>query len=202
MTLNIPITLKHIALVPPLLFLLWLGGFIWFIASSIMMSPQDLEKTTDAIVVPTGGDKRILTGLALFSSGLATHLFITGVHPNVSTRKIEALWEGEAALPPCCLTLGHEALTTAQNAQETREWLIKEGYRSLRLVTSNYHIQRALIEFKHAMPGVEIIAHPIKQPGLNASKRYFWTLFLSEYHKTLLRFVTLSLTPNTPLPQR
>ena len=202
MTLKYHITLKHIALIPVFIFLIWLGGFIWFTLSSIMISPYAIEKTTDAIVVPTGGDKRILTGLALFSSGSAAHLFITGVHPDVNTDKIKALWKGDVSLPPCCLTLGYKALTTAQNAKETREWLIKEGYSSIRLVTSNYHIRRAMLEFKHALPGIEIIAHPIKQTGLNATKFYFWTLFFSEYHKTILRFITLTITPSISLPQQ
>ena len=42
--------------------------------------------------------------------------------------------------------LGREADNTHGNARETAGWMRGEGYRSLRLVTSWYHMRRSLLE--------------------------------------------------------
>jgi uncharacterized SAM-binding protein YcdF (DUF218 family) len=39
--------------------------------------------------------------------------------------------------------------------------MAEQNYRSLRLVTANYHMRRSLLEFRHAMPGVSIVPHPV-----------------------------------------
>lgn len=186
--------LKKIALILSSVFALWVGGFCLFAAHVLFMPTQTLdsetsEKTTDAIVVLTGGDQRIESGLELFAAGRATHLFITGVHDTVNIGDIKAMWKGETALPPCCITLGHKATSTTQNADETREWMIEHHYASIRLVTSTYHMPRSLLEFRHALPGIDIIPHPIAQPNFPPSHRYFWELLFIEYHKTIFRWL-------------
>lgn len=180
---------------------LWLCGFALFTALSLSAKPQDTRVTTDAIVVLTGGTSRIEEGLSLFAAGRARHLFISGVYPNVSKAKIEAMWTGETALPPCCITLGHSATTTMQNAQETRDWLAAHHYTSIRLVTSNYHMRRAAMELRHALPGITIIRHPVRQPDLTLKDKHLWTLLFSEYHKGLLRSVLLFFTLRPPMPE-
>lgn len=126
------------------LILLWIGGFCVFAASAIMATPQSEEETTDAIVVLTGGKNRIQEGLSLFAQGRALHLFISGVHEDVKKYEILALWDGDHALPPCCVSLGYEATTTTQNAAETRKWIQKQDYSSIRLVTGDYHMMRSI----------------------------------------------------------
>jgi uncharacterized SAM-binding protein YcdF (DUF218 family) len=180
--------------------LIWLAGFVLFVASIFLSKPQDEDKITDAIVVLTGGDTRVDSGLELFAAGRAEHLFITGVHPDVQRHEIEALWKGETALPPCCITLGYKARTTTQNAQEVREWLEDRGYDSIRLVTADFHMNRSLIEFRHSMPDIEIIAHPIRQRGpAHAPKHWFWAMTVLEYNKTLVRWLSLIASPR-PIP--
>jgi uncharacterized SAM-binding protein YcdF (DUF218 family) len=180
---------------------LWLCGFAFFALSSLSAKPQDTSATTDAIVVLTGGTSRIEEGLSLFAGGRARHLFISGVYPNVSKATIESMWKGETALPPCCITLGHSATTTAQNAQETRDWLAAQGYSSIRLVTSNYHMKRSVMELRHALPNVKIISHPVRQPDLGLRDINLWKLLLSEYHKNIFRKVLLFFALRPPLPE-
>jgi uncharacterized SAM-binding protein YcdF (DUF218 family) len=179
---------------------LWAAGYGVFALSSITMQPQKTEQITDAIVVLTGGDQRIEAGLDLFARGRAKHLFITGVHPDVRKSDIETMWKGDTALPACCITMGHQAANTIENASETREWIIGQKYTSIRLITSNYHMNRALLELRHTLPGIEIIPNPIKQPNLEPPNQKLWLLLLSEYHKTLFRWVTTVIEPRPPLP--
>lgn len=183
--------LRKTLLLPSVLLLTWLFGYGAFVASVIGIKPLDDNRPVDAIVVPTGGYKRIEAGLELFAQGRAKHLFITGVHRDVTKTDITDMWEGETPLPDCCITLGHRAATTIQNAAETREWLQEQGYSSIILVTSNYHMTRAWLEHKHLLPGVKIILHPITQPEVTPDRQRFWVLTFSEYNKSLFRVISL-----------
>ena len=178
---------------------LWVFGYAAFVISVLQIPVADENTITDAIVVLTGGDKRVETGLNLFGGGKAAHLLITGVHPDASEADILRQWKGENALPPCCLTLGYKATTTTQNAEETREFLQDKNFASIRLVTADFHMNRALLEFRHALPGIEIIPNPIRQPDATVDKEWFWVVCFLEYHKTVLRWMALLFTPATPL---
>ncbi len=170
---------------------LWMAGFLAFSIVAVTASPQGDDETTDAIVVLTGGKERVEEGLKLFAKGRASHLFISGVHEDVKKAEILSLWNGDSSLPPCCVTLGYKATTTVQNAEETREWIAEEEYTSIRLVTGNYHMPRAKTELAHALPGIDIFEHPLKQPDLDYLSVRFAKLIFSEYHKWLYRKVVL-----------
>lgn len=168
---------------------LWLGGLGWFI-TGVLAESRDETSVTDAIVVLTGGSLRVQSGVFLLTAGMAKTLFISGVHQGVDVSEI--LHQGNSsseALAPHII-LGHAASDTIGNAAETALFMHEAGYRSLRLVTSSYHMQRALLEFARAMPEIKIIPHPVlpervKQEG-------WWTspglleLIISEYNKYLL----------------
>lgn len=170
----------------------WAAGAGWFTYSVLSMHPENVDRPSDAIVVLTGGgNHRIEEGLELFSAKRAPYLFITGVHPTVSKKNIRAMWKGATPLPQCCIVLGHTATTTKENAIETQEWIKNTDVKSIRLVTSNYHMKRALADMHAALPEIEIIPHPIRQANLPLSAEYFWKLIFSEYHKMLIRKIGL-----------
>lgn len=178
--------------------LIWAVGFALFVASIYFAKPQQPNTKTDAIIVLTGGEKRIETGLSLFADNMAPDLFITGVYPSVKKKDIVKQWTGEKPLPVCCITLGHAATTTVQNAHEAQEWAEEHNIKSIRLVTSDFHINRAMIEFRNEMPDMDIIPHPFKQENATPDKLWFWIISLSEYNKTLIRWAQMMLSaPNT-----
>ncbi len=170
---------------------LWALGFSVFAASALVMKPQKQGQATDAIIVLTGGKNRIESGLRIFADRLSTQLFITGVHEYVSKDEILNRHNGKA-LPECCITLGYEATTTTENAQEAKEWLAGKKFKTIRLVTSNYHMPRALLEFHHAIPEIAIIPNPIMQPDITPHDEYFWIVTFIEYHKTVFRFLDMT----------
>lgn len=172
----------------------WGLGFIMFTVGVMHDKPQHVNQTIDAIVVLTGGSNRIEAGLELFAAGKASNLFISGVHPDVKKGDIVAQWKGDVALPPCCLILGKEATTTAENAQEVKEWGAVNDVTSILLVTSHYHMPRALIEFNDAMPDVFVVTRPTQQDDFKISDKNSLNLLFSEYHKSILRWVQLKLT--------
>lgn len=187
--------IKNILKLLALCVLIWLVGLLLFMGQIFMQGPYQPDSTSDAIVVLTGGTDRIEHALGLFAKGKAAHLFISGVHPDVSMRDITNKWSGDVALPPCCITLGYEATTTQQNAKEVHEWIMHEGYSSIRLVTSNFHMNRSMIELRHVMPDIEIIPHPIIQSNARAADLWFWIVSFKEYNKIIVRWATLILMP-------
>jgi len=172
--------------------LLWLGGLVWF-AETIPDAPEDPGGPTDAIVVLTGGSQRLQSGLQLLAAGKAKKLFVSGVHHGVD---VAALLRSVGQAPetlPCCVVLGHAADNTLGNAVETAAWMRQEHFRSLRLVTSNYHMRRALLEFSRAMPEMRVVPHPVLPEALKPER--WWSslarleLVVGEYDKYLWALV-------------
>ena len=120
----------------------WSAGFAAFYLGTRKAYPLPPENT-DAIIVLTGGKNRIKAGLALLSIEFSSQLFITGVHPDTKLKDIKATWPDKNF--PCCVTLGHQATTTIQNAQEVQKWLTAHPHKTLLLVTSDYHMTLSLI---------------------------------------------------------
>ena len=165
-----------------LLVVLWVGGFGVFL--TMMPKPLD-DRHTDAIVVPTGGAGRIDRGLALLQRHAAKRMLVSGVAPEVTPGELAAEYHVSSALMACCVDLGHEAVDTRSNAEETAGWLREHGYHTVRLVTSNWHLPRARMELV-AATGADIT---VLGDGV-ASKPRFVTL-LGEYNKLIVRRIAL-----------
>jgi uncharacterized SAM-binding protein YcdF (DUF218 family) len=172
----------------------WAAGYVAFTISIYSLKPVNTVEKTDAIVVLTGGNYRVKTGFDLWKAGLAPELFITGV--NKSVTRFDLLQEsGETDnLPPCCLTLGYKARSTKGNARETLDWASSNNIKSIRLVTSTYHLKRAMIEFDDVFNNdVILIPHIVEIPDYTPESRMFWYLSFVEYNKTLWRKLELTL---------
>lgn len=167
--------------------LLWLAGFAFYAGSSLLMKDDAPGKTTDAIVVLTGDNRRIETGLALLAQGLSKHFFVSGVYKDVKEQEIRQMWKGEPPLPACCIALGRTAKSTIQNGQETAQWIKAMKFSSVRLVTSSYHMHRAVMELSHAAPGLTIVRSPVTDPAAGPATFRLWQLLFLEYNKTLAR---------------
>ena len=178
-------------------------GFVWFAARPV---PETQSKSTDAIVVLTGGRMRLQSGIDLLRAGKGRKLFVSGVNQQVDLDELLRI-SGNADWASCCTALGHDADNTLGNARETAQWMRQQGFRSLRLVTAWYHMPRSLLELDRAMPEIEIIAHPVFPD--ETSQEYWWAsrstvvLLASEYGKylaALLRPVVEPLRSAPALP--
>ena len=167
--------------------LLWFVGFMWFAAHVALIEPENPNSTTDAIIVLTGDKGRIDTGIRLLKEKKSEELFISGVNPDV---KIEDLTSGK--LIPCCITLGYMADNTEQNASESAGWIKANKIKSVRLVTSNYHMVRSKTAFEANIPDIEIIAHPVLPDDFEPTNRKFWPTIFKEYHKTIATWIKYS----------
>ena len=167
----------------------WVHGFLGFVAN-LPTAPDAPERSTDAIVVLTGGTLRLEEGLDLLQAGMAKKLFVSGVHQGVEVRELLRYVAASPEDVACCIALGYAADDTIGNARETAVWMAEQGFVSLRLVTAGYHMPRALVEFHAVMPKLEILAHPVlpDQVKTQAWWRYPGTagLLAEEYTKTLV----------------
>jgi uncharacterized SAM-binding protein YcdF (DUF218 family) len=135
--------------------LAWGAGLLVFI-SELPAASSGRPAPADGVVVFTGGEDRVASAMAIFNGGAGRRLLISGVNPTVTRPTMAALWPGEAALFDCCVDLGLEARTTQGNASELGDWTRQHGFSSLILVTSDYHMPRALIEARDRLPDVTI----------------------------------------------
>ena len=160
----------------------WMLGFVWF----AIFLPEPLDgRPTDAIVVLTGGPGRIDRGIALLQARQARRMLVTGVAPGVRPIDLARTYHTSPKLFACCIDLGADAVDTRSNAEETAAWVKTHGYRTVRLVTSDWHVPRARMELAAVLgPGVIVMGD-----GVPSTPR-LGTL-VNEYNKLLLRRVAL-----------
>lgn len=189
--------------------LLWLGGGIAYVERVDSLPAPSSEKT-DAIVVLTGGAARLATALRLLNENKADRLLVSGVAQTATKATLlqavlptmpdaaqsSSNWQGIdlQLLFDCCVDLGFEAEDTAGNAAETASWAAARGYKTIRLVTANYHMPRAQVEFGRYLSGMTIVPHPVRSEAMRVEdwwQRRAATVFLlgeySKYMAALLR---------------
>ena len=133
--------------------LLVIGFFIF--TGNLTRSQPIPEGTADGIAVLTGGVARIDEAMKLLAQGKAKRLLITGVNRTTSTEALKQLASEGDQLFTCCVDIDKEARNTIDNATETSQWVARNRYHSIIVVTSNYHMPRALAELARVMPGVD-----------------------------------------------
>lgn len=160
--------------------ILYVLGFALF--SVTLGKPAGLDTPkVDAIVVITGGKGRIEHAASLLAEGKAKRMLIAGADPSV--RKVDLVHRlgGKKRLFDCCVDLGSESVDTRSNAEEAKRWVERRHYKSVRLVTSDWHMRRAHYEFNRQFNhGITIVPDAVR------TEPNFMTL-LAEYNKYLLR---------------
>ena len=151
--------------------LIWTSGLLAFAGRVDRSTPVDDPPTADGIVSLTGGqDERIAAALALLQQGKAKRMLISGVSRQVTRGELQTLTGADKPLYDCCVDLGFTAANTLGNARETAEWARAKGYRTLILVTADYHMPRARLELHAAMPEAQIIPYPVATPLMQAGR--------------------------------
>ena len=161
-------------------------GFVAFL-SQLRGAEEKPARTADGIVVLTGGSSRVSDAMELLAAGYGKRLLISGVHPTNNVSDISRTLPDNHKLLNCCVDLDRSAVDTRGNAAETRRWARERGFKSLIVVTSNYHMPRAIVELSHAMPDIALTSFAVV--GERWRDEPWWTsgatlrLLLSEYVK-------------------
>jgi uncharacterized SAM-binding protein YcdF (DUF218 family) len=188
-------------------------GFIAFLSQLRGVETKPV-RNADGIVVFTGGSSRVSDAMGLLADGYGKRLLISGVYPTNAASDISRSLPDNQSLLGCCVDLDRSAVNTRSNAAETQRWARERGFKSLIVVTSNYHMPRAIVELSHAMPDVTLV--PFAVVGDRWRDEPWWMsgatlrLLLSEYVKyvaaeirVLLANVGIELMPepSDPPPQ-
>lgn len=173
-------------------------GFLWFV-SQLPTREVTLTSNADGIVVLTGGSSRVNDAFELLASKRGRRLLITGVYPATNRGEISRLMPEHERLFACCVDLDRTAVNTLGNAIGTKRWAQEQGFKSLIVVTSAYHMPRALAELEHQLPGVQLVPFPVVTEKLRAEP--WWShastarLLISEYVKYIVAAIRIRLDP-------
>ena len=142
-------------------------GFVWFI-ERLPEAEVPMRTKADGIVVLTGSAFRISEALELLAAGHGRRLLITGVYPATRLSEIAALTPEYSRWFACCVDLDRVALDTIGNAAETKRWALEQRAKSLIIVTSDFHMPRALAEIAHQLPDVRLVPFPVVSDRVRA----------------------------------
>ena len=175
-------------------------GFLWF-AFNISTDEPQVDRKADGIVVLTGAASRIPDAIELLAAERGKRLLITGVHRATSTKEVARLTPLYSKFFTCCIDLDRSALNTFGNALETRRWAREHNFNSLIVVTSNWHMPRAMAELSHQLPDTVLIAYPVSSEKVRNEP--WWSsletarFLFAEYLKYLFALTRMSLDPDT-----
>lgn len=167
-----------------LLVLLYALGFVLF-AFTLGRPAAANAPHTDAVVVLTGGPGRIEQAVSVLRRHEAGRMLVSGTDPTVTKGDLAARIPNSSRLFACCADLDSVSVDTHSNAEEAHRWILAHQYRSVRLITSDWHIRRARYEFRKELGSkFQII------PDAVATEPSFFRLF-GEYNKYVLRRLTV-----------
>jgi len=154
--------------------IVWGVGLAAFAARVAHSTPAPEPPHAEGVVVLTGmSSQRIEAGMRLLRQGKAERMLVSGVNRGATRADIQRLARAVAApLYNCCVDLGFEAEDTVGNARETAQWVRARGYDDLIVVTADYHMPRALLELRSALPDTTLIPYPVATNELDA--RSWW----------------------------
>lgn len=175
------------------------GGFFWF-AWQIQTEETPLERSADGIVVLTGAAARIPDAIELLAADRGKRLLISGVHRDTRAGEIAGQTPIYARYFKCCIDLDRSALNTFGNALETKRWAAEHNFNSLIIVTSNWHMPRAMAEMRHQMPTTTLIPYPVISEKVRSES--WWAngetlrLLIAEYLKFIFAHMRMRIDPD------
>jgi len=169
-----------IARTASLIALIYALGFVFFALTLGKPASVDVPATEGAVVL-TGGSNRIEHAIEVLKDHKAARLLVAGADPSVTKADIARRLGGNRRLINCCVDLGSESVDTRSNAEEASRWIAQHHFKSIRLITSDWHIRRARYEFRKVLGS----DYRLVTDGVRSDPS-FLTLF-GEYNKYVLR---------------
>jgi uncharacterized SAM-binding protein YcdF (DUF218 family) len=149
--------------------LIGVAGLVAFADRIARLTPAADPPAADGIVALTGAsDLRLEAAMRLLENGKGRRLLVSGVNRRTTRADVAGVTGAAKPVFDCCVDLGFTAADTIGNARETAEWARTMHMRRLILVTADFHMPRAMLELKSALPEAEIIPYPVATPTLDA----------------------------------
>jgi uncharacterized SAM-binding protein YcdF (DUF218 family)/glycosyltransferase involved in cell wall biosynthesis len=154
---------------------------VWALASPLKVPAA--PRAADVIVVFAGGvgesgeagggyQERVKQAADLYRQGLAPRMIFSSgfrfVFQEAESMRALAIADG---VPASAILLETEAANTYQNVEYTRRMVEANGWKRVLLVSSPYHMRRAMMTWRKASPGTEVISAPVPVSQFYASQR-------------------------------
>jgi uncharacterized SAM-binding protein YcdF (DUF218 family) len=175
-----------------LFLILVLSHFIFFL-SLVKNFKNDYTtiKSIDSIVVLTGDKFRISKGMEILSNGIGEKLLLSGVNKNIKLTNIKNEFPKYKNFFDCCVEIENISSNTFENSRETFLWLEKNKYNSVLIVSSDYHMPRAKLEFEKFLNTKNTYYHPVNSNNNLMAIGKIKKLFL-EYVKYMRTYISLA----------
>jgi uncharacterized SAM-binding protein YcdF (DUF218 family)/glycosyltransferase involved in cell wall biosynthesis len=148
-------------------------GALWLAAEPLKVSAPPTQ--ADAIVVFAGGvgesgkagggaQERIKQAVELYKAGYAPYLVLSSgyVYSFREAESMRAL-AADQGVPASSIVLEERATNTYQNVKFVDEILRDHRWRRILLVSSPYHMRRALLVWRKQAPDVTVVPTPVTQ---------------------------------------
>ena len=163
--------------------LLFQSPFVWMVAKPLHVAEP--PRPADAIVVFAGGvgetgkagggggyQERVKQAVDLYDEGMApVMIFSSGYtfvfHETLVMRDLAM----SLGVPPSAIVLEDKAANTYENVALTRKILDRQGHRQILLVSSPYHMRRALLVFHKVAPEVAVTPTPVPRSQFYVHER-------------------------------
>jgi len=166
--------------------LVWGVGLLTFADRAARMTPAAEPAPADAIVVLTGASTlRLETGLQLLEAGKGARLLVSGVNTETTRADIQDITKAGQQLYDCCVDLGFSATDTVGNGRETAAWAAQHGFTDLIVVTAAYHMPRAMLEIRSAMPDADLRPYPVKTTSPDVDR---WWRNMTDARRMILEY--------------
>ena len=166
-----------------------------FFYKKIFNYKKNLDFNNNFIVL-TGGDNRVKKSLKIFFSikNKNKNLFISGVGQGFNKKTLKKLTQNNPnynKIIDCCIQIEGISRNTFSNAVESLKWVKSKKINSFVLLTNNYHMPRAMLEFKSIFKDIKIT------PYVFIDENKIWwktkTNYISEYFKYNLTYLRINL---------
>jgi len=125
----------------------------------------------DTIVVLTGGLGRVDKGFELFAEGKAEYLILAGVAKDATLESI--FFKRDVVKDKENIILEKSSTSTYENAVEIEKIIKNKNINSIILITSFYHMKRAVYIFSRILPAETILyIYPVTTP--NFDEKMWW----------------------------
>jgi len=173
--------------------LVWFSGLLAYAGRVQHQTPARAPTPAQGIVVLTGAgsNERLAAAMSLLEDDYGRRVLVSGVNRKASREDIRNVSRAVRRLYDCCVDLGFTAADTVGNARETLAWAQAMRYRSLIIVTADYHMPRAMLELNAVLRGTGITAQTYAVPTPALKARRWWRnpraarLMVVEYCKYL-----------------
>ena len=147
-------------------------------------------------IVLTGGNNRVKKSLQIFFQikNKNKNLFISGVGKGFNKKTLKKLTKqnlNNEEIIECCIQIEGLSRDTFSNAVESLKWVKSKRINSFVLLTNNYHMPRAMLEFETIFKDIKIT------PYIFVDKNKIWWKkkinYISEYFKYKLTYFRINL---------